>query len=121
MYKFGPKSLKVRGELHPDLQIIVDELIKKRDVSLLCGYRGEEDQNKAFESGNSKLKYPQSKHNKKPSEAVDAAPYPIDWSDIKRFEDMCNLVEEIAKAKNIKIRLGRNFSFVDWPHIELID
>jgi hypothetical protein len=34
---------------------------------------------------------------------------------------MCEHVEEIAKRLGIKIRLGRDFSFKDWPHIELHD
>ena len=50
---------------------------------------------------------------------MDVAPYPIDWNDIARFEIMCDKIEEIAKRLNIKIRMGRTFSFKDYPHVEL--
>lgn len=119
MPKFGKKSLERIAECHSDLQKIVHELIKEMDVTVLCGYRGKEQQNEAFVKGFSKLQYPESKHNQKPSLAIDVAPYPIDWNDISRFEKMCDIIERIAKEKQIKIRLGRGFSFKDYPHIEL--
>jgi len=45
------------------------------DVTIVCGYRGEEEQNKAYTEKKSGLKFPQSKHNHAPSSAVDIAPY----------------------------------------------
>lgn len=121
MYKFSKKSLERLNECHPDLQKIAHELIKKMDVTVLCGFRGEQEQNAAFINGKSKLQWPRSKHNRTPSEAMDLAPYPIDWNDLGRFAKMCNLVEEIAAQLKVKIKLGRDFSFRDWPHIELHD
>jgi hypothetical protein len=32
---------------------------------------------------------------------------------------MCDHVERIAKEKGIKVRMGRDFSFKDYPHVEL--
>ena len=121
MYKFGKKSLERLEQCHPDLQRIAHELIKEMDVSVLCGHRGEKEQNAAFVAGNSKLTWPRSKHNKLPSFAVDLAPYPINWKDIKRFNEMCDRIEIIAKKLGIKIRMGRDFSFKDYPHLELHD
>lgn len=121
MYKFGKRSKRNLATCHPDLQEIMNELIKVMDVSILCGYRGKKEQNEAYDKGNSKLQYPKSKHNKKPSMAVDVSPYPIDWEDIMGFERMCGIVEGIAHMKNIKIRLGRDFSFRDMPHLELLE
>jgi peptidoglycan L-alanyl-D-glutamate endopeptidase CwlK len=95
-------------------------------VQVICGYRKEADQNKAFAEKKSKLKFPESKHNKKPSLAVDIVPDPdrspktIAWTDLKEFEIMCLAVEAAADELDIKIRLGRDFSFADWPHLELI-
>jgi peptidoglycan LD-endopeptidase CwlK len=37
------------------------------DFTIICGYRGKKDQDKAFSSGASKLKFPNSKHNKWPA------------------------------------------------------
>jgi len=124
---FGKRSLERLETCHEDLQEIAHELIKYMDVTVLCGHRGEREQNSAFNSGHSRLMFPRSKHNKTPSRAVDLAPYQgnvpggVDWKDIGRFKKMVELVEMIAKEKKIKIRLGRDFSFKDWPHVELHD
>ena len=45
------------------------------DFSVICGHRGEIAQNKAYSSGYSKLKFDNSKHNKKPSQAFDIIPF----------------------------------------------
>lgn len=126
MPRFGSRSKKRLEECHPRLQEIMNELIKIMDVTILCGVRGKDEQNQAFNNGKSQLKFPQSKHNLDPhrnpdfSLAVDVAPWPIDWNDINRFERMCGIIEGIAAMKGTKIRLGRDFSFNDYPHIELI-
>ena len=116
---FGFKSKERLQQCHPNLQKIALEMIKEMDITILCGHRNEADQNQAFISGHSKLQWPRSKHNKTPSLAVDIAPYPVDWHDIARFDKMCDLAQEVADRLNIKIRLGRSFSFRDYPHIEL--
>jgi len=121
MAKLGRKSLERLGTCHEDLQIIVHELIKVMDVSVICGVRGEQEQNKAFRDGKSNLQFPNSKHNRTPSEAVDVVPYPVDWKDIGRFERMVGAIQAIAIMKGIKIRVGADFkSFKDYPHIELV-
>lgn len=120
MPQFGQKSLTKLAECHTDLQIILNDLIEVMDVTILCGTRGEAEQNEAFTSGKSKLQWPDSKHNSSPSMAVDIAPYPVDWNNIHTFERMCGIIEGIAFSRGIKIRLGRDFSFKDYPHIELI-
>jgi len=119
--KFGKKSLERLATCHEDLQAIAHELVKIMDVTVLCGHRGEKEQAQAFIDGHSKLTWPRSKHNSLPSRAVDLAPYPVDWKDIKRFSEMCTHIESIAKRLGIKIKLGRDFSFKDYPHIELSD
>lgn len=121
MPSFGTKSKERLAEIDPRLQEILNEAIKIMDFTVLCGHRGEVEQNKAFAEGKSKLQFPESKHNKTPSLAVDIAPYPIDWNDIKRFEYLCGIIEGIAHMKGIKVRMGRTFSFKDYPHIELVD
>ena len=76
MNSWGKKSLQVRGEIHPDLQILFDSVLQIRDCCLLCGYRGQAAQDQAFADGKSKEKYPNSKHNRQPALAVDVCPYP---------------------------------------------
>lgn len=85
MYKFSQISRQRLNECHEDLIILFDEVIRYFDCSVITGYRNEDKQNKAFEDKKSKLRYPDSKHNKTPSLAIDVAPYPIDWDDIRRF------------------------------------
>ncbi|RLI49790.1 M15 family peptidase [Candidatus Bathyarchaeota archaeon] len=129
MYKFGTKSQQKIATCHPDLQDILDEAIKIVDFTVLCGHRGEEEQNEYFHSGRSKVQYPNSKHNQMPSVAVDIAPYPIDWNNIERFAQLGGIIKGIAHTKGVKIRCGFDWdcdgditdhSFMDWPHIELV-
>ena len=59
---FSPKSEERLSTCHPDLQTVCRELIKQYDFSVLCGHRNKAEQDAAFAAGNSRLKYPQSKH-----------------------------------------------------------
>lgn len=129
MAKFGKASIKNLSECHPHLQEILNEAIKVMDFSVIEGNRSEEEQNKLFHKGMSKLKYPESKHNELPSLAADVAPYPIDWKDKDRFILLAGIIKGIAHAKGIKIRWGGDFnnnniisdeSFLDMPHVELV-
>lgn len=78
-YRFSTRSASRLAECHPDLQALMNAVIESADcpcdVTVLCGFRGEVDQNAAYDAGRSKLRFPQSKHNKTPSHAVDVAPY----------------------------------------------
>lgn len=129
-YKFGRRSVNHYETLDPRLQYIMDEAIQYIDFSILCGHRDEAEQNTAFERGNTKLRYPRSKHNSYPSKAVDIAPYPIDWNDTKRFGLLAGYILRIAHEKGINIRWGGDWDsdgetkdnrFNDLPHFELID
>lgn len=119
-------SLAKLKTCHPDIIRLAEAVDKDFPIQCICGERNEIEQNKAFNSGYSKKKYPQSKHNQRPSLAGDFVPDPdrnpatLDWDDIKSFELMCLMFEQKADELDIKIRLGRDFSFRDFPHIELI-
>ena len=120
MYQFSKSSQKKLSTCHPFLQEICNELIKEVDFTVLCGHRGQEEQNEAFVKGASKLQWPDSKHNSFPSKAVDIAPYPIDWNNHVRFKDLASKFKAIAQHKNIQINWGGDFkSIVDMPHFEL--
>ena len=118
-------SLNRLKTCHPDLIKLILRVDEIYPVHVICGHRGKEDQDKAFKDKKSKLKFPESKHNKSPSLAVDIVPDPdrnpktISWVDLDAFEIMLLAVESIADDYKIKIRLGRDFSFKDFPHIEL--
>jgi len=131
---FSASSKKKLEECHPDLQRLFNEVIKHVDCTVICGHRGEKEQNQAFAEGKSKLKYPNGKHNKIPALAVDVAPYypgtKIRWNDSKGFIYFAGFVMGVASQMGIKIRSGadwnQNFdlldeTFIDLPHHELCD
>ncbi|MFV2058916.1 MAG: M15 family metallopeptidase [Thiohalomonadales bacterium] len=129
MPNFSVKSKRKLAEAHPDLQLVFNEVIKIFDCSVLCGYRTEEEQDELFRQGMSKVRYPDSKHNYQPSNAVDVAPYPIDWNDRERFYFFAGHVIGIAHSMGIKLRHGGDWdgdkdikdqSFYDLPHFELV-
>jgi peptidoglycan LD-endopeptidase CwlK len=82
---------------HKDLQTLFNEVIKYFDCTVMVSVRSEIEQNKAFEEGKSKLRYPLSKHNTNPSNALDVAPYPINWVDKERLYYFGGFVMGIAK------------------------
>lgn len=110
-------------------QIIFNELIKFYDCSVVCGHRGEIDQNAAYAANNSQLKFPHSKHNKTPSLAIDVIPYPYGWDSIKQFYFMAGYVQAIADKHDIEIRWGGDWdrdgdlddnTFMDLAHFEVV-
>ena len=126
MPEFGKRSKSCLSEAHIDLQKVFNIVIQIYDCSVICGHRGRAEQNKAYDKGNSKLRYPDSKHNKQPSQAVDAVPYPIDWNDINRFKELAGHVKMCAYILysrgeiNHLIRWGGDWkSFKDYPHYEI--
>lgn len=128
MPKFGSTSIKRLETCHEDLQQIFYQVIKHFDCSILEGHRGEEKQNKYFDEGKSKVRYPKGRHNAIPSRAVDVAPYPIDWDDLDRFYYFAGFVKGIAAMLDIPIRWGgdwdndtqvKDTGFKDLPHFEL--
>lgn len=122
--------------LHPDLQLLFDETRKELmtnprpdcpDIFLVCGQRGEAEQNEAVRKGLSKVKFPGSTHNKSPSDGMDTCPYPIDWKNVKSFYTMYKVMKEVAERLKLNIRFGADFNqdgilnndkFVDMPHCE---
>lgn len=82
---FSPESLAKLETCHPDLELLCKTVILTFDCTILEGHRNEADQNKAFADGKSKLQYPNGNHNAIPSNAVDMAPYPIDWNNHNLF------------------------------------
>ena len=120
MPNFGRKSTECLAQAHPDLQHLFNEVIKTIDCSVLCGYRGKEEQEAAYRDGNSRLHFPESKHNHLPSLAVDVVPYPIDWQNIERFKTFGAFVKKTAEELGITIRWGGDFkTWKDYPHYEL--
>ena len=128
MPKFGKRSRSRLSTCDSRLQNLFNEIIKYFDCSILEGHRGEKEQNEAYAKGNSKLRYPDGKHNKIPSIAVDVVPYPIDWKDRERMTYFAGFVMWIASQMDLKIRWGGDWNmntelkdnnFDDLPHFEI--
>lgn len=83
MYSYD--SLQQLSTCDKELKVLFMEVIKDFDCKILEGFRNEADQQKAFKAGNSKLQWPNGKHNHLPSYAVDVSPYPVDWNNVSRF------------------------------------
>ena len=126
---YSATSLKILHTCCPELQTLFMNVIHYTDVKILSGYRGEEEQNRLFAEGASKVMFPNSKHNKYPSKAVDWAPYPIDWKDTGRFIFVAGRITQLAAQLNIRIRWGGDWNmngrqtdehFRDIGHIEIL-
>lgn len=134
MPRFGRRSTKNILEAHPDLQRLFYEVIKYFDCTVIDAYRPQEEQDEAYYTGRSQLKFPQSKHNVKPSMAVDVVPWFTDaphvrWKDMDTFYYFAGFVKGIAANMGINIRTGLDWdsdndfkdqSFQDAAHFELI-
>lgn len=144
MYKFGQKSKTTLETCHKDIQLILNELIKHYDFSVIEGERTLATQQEYFKKGLSKLDgiKSKSKHQSRPSMAVDILPYSKGTNafsgnelDNRRFYFMMGLVRMIAidlKNKGLithGVRFGLDWdgdnvyddqSFHDLPHFELI-
>lgn len=112
------------------LQTILRTVIQFYDFTIIWGGRNETQQNKLYDDGKSKLKYPNSKHNTVPSLAVDVAPYPIDWNDLPRFYVLMGRIKQVADMLDIPIRGGDDWDddditkdnkFNDLGHVEIME
>jgi hypothetical protein len=130
MPSFGRDSKRILATCHPKIQIILHEVIKHFDCTVIWGHRGKAAQNEAFRTGASKKPWPTSLHNAEPAMAVDVCPYPIDWSDVDRFRYFAGFVVGIGAMLDIQIRWGGdwdrdtevrdNRAFNDLAHFELV-
>ena len=128
MPKFGRKSRENLSSCDERLQKVFNEVIKHVDCSVLEGHRSKDRQNKLYEEGKTKVKYPNGRHNRQPSSAVDVTPYPVDWKDRERQTLFAGFVIGVASQMGIKLRWGGDWDqdfqvvdnrFDDFPHFEL--
>lgn len=97
MPRYSTSSQNKLFTCHQDLQTLFREVIKHYDCTIIEGFRDKEAQNAAFDRGNSKIRWPNGRHNKSPSMAVDALPYPIRWDDEKTHYWFAGFVLGIAQ------------------------
>lgn len=115
MPMFSKESFSKLSTCHPDLQTIFYDVIKSFDCKVLEGFRTKEDQEKAFAAGNTKIHWPQGKHNSQPSMAVDVSPYPVDWKNLPRFYWFAGYVMGIAQRLKDEGKITHSLRFGgDW-------
>ena len=125
---FGKKSKERLNTCDSKLQKVFNEVIKHVDCSVLEGHREKDRQNKLYKEGKTKVKYPNGRHNRQPSSAVDVTPYPVDWKDRERQTLFAGFVIGVASQMGINLRWGGDWDqdfqvvdnrFDDFPHFEL--
>lgn len=140
MSEFGRSSRAKLNTCHPELQRVADVVIQEMDHTIIYGWRSEQIQMALYKAGKSTKAFG-SKHNHvlairknlvaasgdpwtsamlpgvKQSNAIDVAPWPIDWKNINRFRLLAGLYLGVAVALGIKLRWGgdwdRDFSELD--------
>ncbi|MGH0031511.1 MAG: M15 family peptidase [Myxococcota bacterium] len=134
-YVFGARSSARLAECHPDLAAVAHRALSLSlvDFSIITGHRGREAQQEAFQQGFSRVQWPNGRHNRLPSHALDFAPYPHPYSDdprrIARFYCIAAAFWAASKELAIPVRLGIDWdrdgeiltdqTFNDLGHVEL--
>ena len=133
-FRFGKTSQGKLCTVHLDLEIIMEDALDTgiMDFSIIEGHRGRAEQNRYYILGKSKVKFPDGKHNKKPSQAVDAAPFingKVSWNKLHCCV-LAGIILACAAKRGIKIRWGGNWdmdsepitdqNFQDLVHYELV-
>lgn len=130
MYHYGETSQENLGQCTTDLQDLLIEAIKYRDISITCGHRSNVQQAIELAEGTTKLGPGKSKHNSMPSRAVDAIPYPTtaeDWENREYWIEWTSWLKGLATGLGMEIISGFDWdndydlddqSFYDGPHFE---
>ena len=104
-YKLGTRSLQSLSGVNPDLVAVVKRAIEITEVDFTVMKAG-------------KSTTLNSRHIT--GHAVDMVPWPVDWEDLERFEQMAEAMKEAAEELDISIVWGGDWkSFYDAPHFEL--
>ena len=132
MNRFGDKSMAALRSADPLLLEIAFKVLEIKDHSILKGHRTESEQNAAFHSGNSKLLWPDGKHNATPSKAIDVQTYPRPSLEMDFYEEqyyLLGMYVGVAHEMRLKLRTGADWDtdgevtdngWDDLFHVELI-
>lgn len=123
MPRFGKLSKARLVTCDERLERLMNEVIKRIDFTVVCGFRGPKDQDEAYLMKRSKLRWPDSKHNRRPSLAVDIAPCDdngiILWNSIPAFKRLAEIVMDESRKLGIPVVWGGSWKWKDYPHWEL--
>ena len=123
MNKWGKQSKAVLSTLHPAWKIILDLALKQIDITLVCGLRGQAEQDLAFREGKSKLRFPASRHNRtsdpywalssrdRLSDAVDLVPAGKGYkAGREELSAMAAVIFDAAARCGVTLRWGGDFN-----------
>jgi len=132
MYQFSQSSKTRLYTAHPELIEVFEIaiLVSPIDFGIACGMRNRENQEAAFKTGVSQVNWPDSKHNRTPSDAVDffESVGNDSYNDVALIHFVAGLIMGIANSKGYKFRWGgawngtlnKENQFNDIVHIERI-
>ena len=106
MPRFSRKSRSKLEGIDARLVLLLEEVVKYFDITVIEGKRSQERQNQLVKEGKSKTKF--GKHVQ--GMAVDIAPYPIDWNARDDFHYLGGFVLGIACKMGINVRWGGDWS-----------
>lgn len=126
MFTFSERSLNNLKGVHPKLVAVVNRALElsQCDFTVLEGVRSQARQDELWAQGRTKagqiVTWVQSAgthgiHADGYGHAVDLAPYPIDWNDLDRFDQVSKAIFAAAKELGVKIRWGGNWDMDDTP------
>jgi len=116
---YGKSSMAYLDMAHPDLQIVMHDALGTDilDISIIDSHRNEAKQNRLYDLKKSKVRWPNGKHNKMPSDAVDAAPFingKVSWNKMHCCV-LAGIILTCAAKRGIKIRWGGNWDMDNEP------
>lgn len=126
-------SLDALSTCHDDIQLVIRTVARNVPLVVTWGFRDMKTQNRFYRKGKSQLQWPESRHNEKPSKAVDAYPVvdgEVPWGDTHVFYHFAGYVRATAEQMGIPLRSGADWDedfefddqeFDDLGHFELID
>ncbi len=139
MNLFGTASRANLSTANSTLQGIAAEVLLIKDHSIIKGHRNQIDQDYAHQKGNSKLKWPDGKHNKLPSNAIDVLTFPVPLGSLTQTAEqmlreeqlyLLGLYAGVAFALGTTLRTGADWDrngvisdngFDDFFHVETIE
>lgn len=141
MSKLSAIALQRLSTCDKRLQHVIGEASEIVLITVIEGHRPKELQDKAVAEGKSQKPWPTGNHNSLPSRAVDIAPVyyeagklQLDWKDLIAFGRVMGIVQAVAFRAGIRLRFGLDWdgdfrsvdrdpseSFLDAPHVELVD
>lgn len=133
-YAWGKRSADRLGTVQPVLAELFHRVIKRADLpfdlTVTAGHRGRAEQDAAVASGASRLRWPNSKHNKTPSEAVDVVPLvngaaSWDWAHYRALAPIVKAEWAAMEAEGMtlgwRLEWGGDWQrFPDGPHWQVV-